>query len=135
LGMSLSDIISMVAVSISGIATVTSIIALHKSVQASKTLFDFFKVDSIIAEPASVTALIVSNPTKPIEKCIVYCNKIALPCDKGDSDKNWCYVHAGGSALFHIPWDSNDDEDSIISVKDGNRTLRKATKLREIPKK
>ena len=79
-----------------------------------------------------IRAIHIQNPTKPIDRCQVFCNGISLETRLGLNMQNWVYLDIGESADFELPESLFDRENATIVVKDGKKNLQK-TKLKDIP--
>ena len=79
-----------------------------------------------------IRAIHIQNPTKPIDRCQVFCNGIALETRFGLTMQNWVYLDIGETADFELPESLVDRENATILVKDGKKSLQK-TKLKDIP--
>ncbi len=75
----------------------------------------------------------IQNPTKPINRCQIFCNGFALDVLNVAYLKKWVYVHVGGEATFSLPNNLTDLDNAVIVIKDGKKNIYPKVKFKDIP--
>jgi len=121
------NIASIIAAVGSVIAAIASTIGLYLKFKAEKTYFTITRGRPIAGTNESF--ITISNPTKPLGKCQVFYNGIALTANVVP-EQQWFYIPINGDGIFRL-LQNTFDEDGEITVKNGWRTLLK-TKVKDI---